>query len=604
MTNGKKTSFLSYFTISQKMVLIFIGAVFLPLVMQNSFYYGDTEKNIHSEMMQRLNYSLDEKRNKIYECLVETISLSHRYNNNEEMYKFLDYKYASDIDYFIQYDDRIKNVLLSDMTYNKHVRKISLYTDNDTIFSGSLVNRMDGSDIFTLGEELTYCQMYDLTDEGNGPKLRMSVVPLVLMTSNDRFLSIVRPMEHYSQYSNYKKYLRLDIDLSYISSILEEKSLFDNVVLVAPDNRIIASANTYNEFGTYDIFSKDELKVGIVAVENQLKTFPLTLYGYYDSKTISNEFKKLKLKTISIVLASMTFALLCILFVARNITKRIKLVVNHSKHIAQGNFIQIGSGENGNDEIGVLAESMNQMSMKLKNLIDEHYNSRIIKARLERETVQAKLLALQSQVNPHFMFNALESIRLKAVVKNETETAKMIMYMSRMFRNLINWQDDIICLKDEINFLNEFLNIQKYRFDDEFKYTMRIDEKAKACLLPKFIIQPLVENACVHGVEAISNLRLIEISAVIEENRLLISVYDNGSGIEKNKLDMLIEMLKGGKELVENIGLSNIYQRLVLYYGSEFSFDIISEMGQGTEINIAIPIRYSKEEFCVLNYSC
>lgn len=603
MANGKKTSLLSYFTISQKMVLIFIGAVFLPLVMQYSFYYNETEKNIQSEMMQRLDNSLDDIRNKIFECLAETISLSHRYNNNEEMYKFLDYKYASDIDYFIQYDDRIKNILLSDMTYNKHLRQISLYTDNDTIFSGSLINRMEEADILTLGENLTYCRMYDLSGN-NGPKLRMTVAPLILQTSNDRFLSIVRPMEQYSQYSNYKKFLRLDIELSYISSILEDKSLFDNVILVAPDNSIIASANTYREYGAFDKFSKGELKDGIVAVEKQLENFPLTLYGYYDSKIISNEFEKMKWRTMTVVLVNMFFALLCILIVAGNITRRIKLVVKHSKHIAKGDFIQIKSGGNGRDEIGVLADSMNQMSVKLKNLIDRDYNSRIIKARLERETAQAKLLALQSQVNPHFMFNALESIRLKAMVKNETETAKMILYMSRMFRNLINWKDDIICLKDEIKFLNEFLSIQKYRFDDEFEYAVNIDEKAKECLLPKFIIQPLVENACVHGVEAISNLRLIEINAVINENQLLISVCDNGSGIEKERLNRLREMLKDGKELVENIGLSNVYQRLVLYYGSEFSFDIRSEMGQGTEINIALPVRYSKEEFCVLNYSC
>jgi two-component system sensor histidine kinase YesM len=201
------------------------------------------------------------------------------------------------------------------------------------------------------------------------------------------------------------------------------------------------------------------------------------------------------------------------------------------------------------------------------------------------------------------MFNALESIRLKAMVKNETETAKMILYMSRMFRHLINWNDDIIHLRDEMKFLNEFLNIQKYRFDDEFEYTLQVDESAQDCLLPKFIIQSLVENACLHGVEAISNNRLVEISARIKENQLVISVCDNGSGIGEERLNRLRDMLGGSRKLVENVGLYNIYQRLVLYYDREFTFDIASEIGQGTKVNITVPVRHSKEEFCVLNSS-
>ena len=100
------------------------------------------------------------------------------------------------------------------------------------------------------------------------------------------------------------------------------------------------------------------------------------------------------------------------------------------------------------------------MSQQLTELIDKEYKSRIIQAELEKETNQARFLALQSQVNPHFMFNALESIRLKAVVRGEKETAQMIRYMARMFRNLIEWRDNIITLREEMNFLDEFLHIQ------------------------------------------------------------------------------------------------------------------------------------------------
>jgi two-component system sensor histidine kinase YesM len=597
----KKGSLLNYLTISQKMVLIFIGCVIIPLIIQNAFYYTDTAKNIQSQMMQRLAGSLDEKANKINAVISGTVNLSHKYNTKEELYRFLDKYYSIEYDYLIEYQEKIKAILDSDLAYNRHVRKISLYTGNPTVLNGAVVSKITSDDIVSLGEDLIDYNIYNLTESKNGPRLRISLVPPLIKNSYDRSLSIVRPLENYSQYANYCKFLRIDIDVSYISSMLEERGMFDNIVLVDTENRIIASGNTYSEFGEYDRFSADELKEGIVVLKQPLKDLPLSLYGYYNSRIISDEFSKMRWKTFYIIVISMMVSLFCILLVAGNITKRTKLVVNQSRQIANGNFIQIYKDIGGNDEIEILADSMNQMSIKLKTLIEEEYNSRILKAQLEQETTQAMLLALQSQVNPHFLYNALESIRLKAMVRNETETAKMILYMSRMFRRVINWNDDIITLQKEMKFLEEYLSIQKYRFDDEFEYVIQVDDRALDCMLPKFAIQPLVENACVHGVESISGSRLVEIHAALQDDRIIVSVRDNGSGISDDILNNLKEILKKGSKPIESVGLYNVYQRLVLYYGKEFTFDVKSELGKGTEFNITIPVRHSKEEFYVLN---
>ncbi len=601
MKRVKKGSLLNYLTISQKMVLIFIGCVIIPLFIQNAFYYTDTAKNIQSQMMQRLASALDEKTNKINAVISGTVNLTHKYNTDEELYRFLDKYYSIDYSYMVEYQERIKALLESDLVYNRHVRKISLYTDNPTVLNGAIVNTIASDDTINLGENPIDFRLYDLPGSENGPQLRVSLVPLVIKTSYDRSLSIVRPLENYTQHSNYWKLVRIDIDVSYISSMLEESGMFDNIVLVDSEKRIIASGNTYSDFGEYDKFSEDELKEGIVVLKKTLKDLPLSLYGYYNSKIISDEFSKMRWKTIYIIVVSMMVSLFCILFVAGNITKRTKLVVNQSKQIANGNFIQTYKDIGGNDEIEILADSMNQMSIKLKTLIEDEYNSRILKAQLEQETTQAMLLALQSQVNPHFLYNALESIRLKAIVKNETETAKMILYMSRMFRRVINWNDDIIPLEKEIKFLEEYLSIQKYRFDDEFEYIVKVEDRALDCMLPKFAIQPLVENACVHGVESISGSRLVEINVVLQGGRIVISVRDNGSGISDDILNSLKEILSNRSKPIESVGLYNVYQRLLLYYGKEFTFDVKSELGQGTEFCITIPVRHSREEFYVLN---
>ncbi len=588
---------LNNFSIMQKMMLIFIGCVIVPFLIQNVYYLNTTEKNIQEEVIQRLKLSLNDKKSKVSGCISGTMSLALRYNTSETLYSFLDKNYVDTFQYFTDYQDSIKSSLIADLAYNQQAIQLTLYSDNPTLFNGAFVKKIGSDQFDTLGEKLLDGRTDSLTKSQNGPKLRIALTPVNLSTSYDRSMSIVRPLKYFSQYSNYNKALRLDINLSYISSLLRERDLFDNIVLVDSDNRVIASANSYHEYGAYDIFSENKLKKGIVILKQPLGDIPLSLYGFYDSNIISKEFNYMRIKTILIAFGSMLLAFFFILMVAGNITKRAKLVVNLSKNIAKGNFTQISGDKIGSDEIGVLADSINQMSIQLQTLIDEEYNSRIIKVQLERETAQAKLLALQSQVDPHFMFNALESIRLKAVVKNETETAKMIMYLSKMFRHLINWDDDIISLGEDMKFLEEFLFIQKYRFEDEFEYDIAVDENAYSCLLPKLVIQPLVENACVHGVESVSYNRRIKLSVEVYNDQLMISVSDNGIGIDEIRLTELKNMLQDGKKLTQSVGLYNVYQRLALYYGKNFVMDIRSMEDCGTNIDIIIPVRHSKEEF-------
>lgn len=588
-------------SITQKMLLIFIGCVILPLAIQNFFYFRNAEVNIQRDMMQRLTLSLTEKADKINGSIAGVINLSNRYNTNEELYGLVDKSYSSERDFFIIYQDQIEKMLFSDLAYNRQIRKMTLYTDNPTVLNGALMNKLLAWDTKTLGENLLDQKLISLSPGENGPYLRISLIPVKTQNLYDRSLSVIRPLRNYIQYNQYNKALRIDIDTSYLSATLQENELFDNIILVDPDHRIIASANTYKEFGSYEIFQEDKLKEGIVLLKQPLGDMPLTLYGLYDSRMISEEFSKMRGRTTMVALVSMLLAVIFIYLIAGNITRRTRLVVIQSKQIAQGNFTQIENGEMGRDEIGALSDSMNHMSMQLKTLIEEKYKNQLVKAQLERETAQAKLLALQSQVNPHFMFNALECIRMKASVNHELETAQMIKYMSRMFRHIINWEDDIILLQQDMKFLDEFLKIQRYRFDDEFEFAVRVDEAARECLLPKMIIQPLVENACVHGVEAISHKRFVEISAVVKDNRLVVTVSDNGMGMSKERLEELDRMLKKGTKLSESVGLFNVHQRLILYYGKEFSFTVRSQYGSGTEVRLDIPARYERDDFSTIN---
>lgn len=564
----------------------------VPIAIQNVFYYHNVEKNIQDEMLQRMNSTIEEKAAKLNGSFSGVITLTRNYKNNEMVYRFLDRDYESDMSYYAAYQDELKELIITDLPYHLQVKRVLMYTDNPTLFNGGYVRQVIPDEIETLGEELVDCQEEWIGNPKEEFSLRIALENSKIKKADNRSISIVRSLEYYPQYSHYKKVLRVDLNTSYLRDLLCEDNSFENMILVDSAGRIIVSANTYSENGAFDIFNPEELPEKIVVLKKKLNDFPLTLFGFYDSNVIAEQFNKTRNQTLMITAICICFASFCILIIAGNITKRTLFVVRQSKQIAQGNFIQVEDVNIGEDEIGVLQMSMNQMSEQLKNLIEYEYNAKLLQARLERETAQAKLLALQSQVNPHFMFNALESIRLKALAKQERETANMIKYMSRMFRHLINWDEDIIYLEDDIKFLDEFLAIQKYRFEDEFSYYVNVEEGAKKCLLPKLIIQPLVENACVHGVGAISNDRIVIILAQIEQDWLKLTVEDNGGGMTKERLIALKNMLHNGTKLHISVGLNNVYQRLLLYYGDGFYFDVESVLGKGTICTIKIPVRY------------
>jgi two-component system sensor histidine kinase YesM len=254
----------------------------------------------------------------------------------------------------------------------------------------------------------------------------------------------------------------------------------------------------------------------------------------------------------------------------------------HLKGVSKDNMDVINF-EPGDDEIGRLIKEYNKSTIRVKNLIEEAYESEIARTK-------AELRALQSQVNPHFLYNTLNTVRLRSVLKEETETAEIIKYMAKLFRRLLTWEDDLVTIREEIELTRDFLEIQKYRYGEKLNFIIDTDESILNYKLPKMCIQTLVENSSVHGIERIDGNGLIKVNISVLEDKLVCIVWDNGIGIEKDKLEAMREMLRQGKALDGSYGTSNIYKRLKIYFGETVSFNIFSELNNGTTVKFSIPI--------------
>ncbi|MNJ43654.1 Sensor histidine kinase YpdA [compost metagenome] len=230
------------------------------------------------------------------------------------------------------------------------------------------------------------------------------------------------------------------------------------------------------------------------------------------------------------------------------------------------------------------------MTMQIQSLINNVYVADIQKKNLELERRHAQLNALQSQINPHFLFNALETIRMRSLMKDEEETARIIHNMAKIFRNSLVWRRDMITLKEELEFIYCFLEIQKYRFGDKIDYMVRASEADQMILIPKMSIVTFVENASIHGIEPLKQGGKIEVEIKHVRDELICSIRDNGIGMSSEQLEKLHRYMENEEDMGERIGIQNVIYRLRMYYKERLTLNINSKLGEGTEIVIIIPV--------------
>lgn len=211
---------------------------------------------------------------------------------------------------------------------------------------------------------------------------------------------------------------------------------------------------------------------------------------------------------------------------------------------------------------------------------------------------QAEYLALQNQINPHFLYNTLEAIRGDALIAGQEDLAKTAEALASYFRYTITEMGDLVTVEDELNNIDSYFIIQRYRFDDKLHLEVIADEEiVYRCKIPKLTLQPIVENAIFHGLERKSGGGLITISLQTTEKRVIITVKDNGVGMPQAKVNLInqkLEKVKVGyiseeKRSKGGIALRNVAQRIKLLFGEEYGLQLYSTQGVGTEVVINLP---------------
>ncbi len=286
--------------------------------------------------------------------------------------------------------------------------------------------------------------------------------------------------------------------------------------------------------------------------------------------------------TIAMIVMLAVFAgLVAVTVLSCSITALIRELSNAMKQVEQENFdIEIQSRRK--DEIGHLITSFHYMVGKIRQLICEVYQKKI-------EQKNAEIRALQAQINPHFLYNTLDSINWMLIERDEQDISDVVISLGEILRYAVGGQNHLVPLGSEARYIESYLFIQKNRLEDRLNYQWELAEDTLDVLVPRLIMQPIVENAVIHGIEPLKKGGVILMKAWIEKEMLLIRVTDNGRGMNQEELEALREKISGTDE-IENIGMRNIQRRMELTYGQEQAMEIESVQGEGTTITLRMKV--------------
>ena len=291
---------------------------------------------------------------------------------------------------------------------------------------------------------------------------------------------------------------------------------------------------------------------------------------------------RLRSWTIIICASCCVLALLISLGLSGSISMPLRKLSAMMVKVGKGDF-NVSISNESRDEVGILSSHFNWMVVQLEKLIQEVYQEQYLKQK-------AELKSLRMQINPHFLYNTLESINWMARIKNVPEISYMVKALGDLMRASISG-DDFITVREEIENVENYLTIQKFRYGDRFEASLQINEEIERIVIPKLILQPIVENAIVHGLEEKEGSGRIEINGRLEDGQVVITICDNGIGMSEDKAAAVLadSDAEARQDGHTHIGLVNVDRRIKLYYGREYGIAITSSPGEGTTVRAVFP---------------
>lgn len=397
-------------------------------------------------------------------------------------------------------------------------------------------------------------------------------------------------------------YLMVGINENYIEKMLTSmESLGEGIIIKEEDEILLKKGDIKNKIEKYimsetmkEDIGKQEL--GVIYYEGSMIYFSKSsnkqseVYYIVSERIMEQRYGTAKYVATFLMLGALILLLPTSYLLSGHIVKPLKRITDSMQKFKKGDFTQWVEYNN-LDEIGEVAKCYNDMVKHIKELIDTKYL-------LEIREKESELSSLQAQINPHFLYNTLDSIYWKALEDKNNDIAEMVYSLARIFRLSLNRGKSFTTVEKEIELVGHYLNIQKMRFEDKLKYTISVDESLKNYIVPKLLLQPFVENGIIHGIEQEGKGGILKVIATREEDCMCFVIEDSGKGMTNDQVVGLFEKPKGDVNINKVPGgyaINNVFERLKLKYKEEFSLIIESQIHEGTRVIMKLPYTINLE---------
>ena len=546
----------------------------------NTSIFENSSEYTHT-IIQQMNQNIDS-----YIDYMENIA--YLISSNEDVQ---DYLFDEKIDNEGRY--RILNQLQTILDSRSDIRNVGIISKNGRM----LIN--DGSKSVNQDLDLNTQEWYATAlEKPNGPILTSSHVQHIISGERPWVITLSRGIRDRSGSGEKEGVFFIDLNYSAISGLCDQSTVGTKgyaFILDAKGNIVYhpQQQQLYNELQTENIsliMDTDEDTV-LTGTGNDGKLYSIsrsekTGWTVVDCTNVKELLSKSRQAQSVYVLTAIILVIVALLFsrfMARSITLPIQKLRDSMKKVQEGDFSVSDVVVDSKNEIGSLTKSFDVMTHRIHELMEQNVHE-------QEEKRKSELKALQSQINPHFLYNTLDSIIWMAEGKKNEEVVLMTASLARLLRQSISNEDEVVPIANEVEYARGYLTIQKMRYKDKLEFQIDVDSSILYIPLIKLVLQPIIENAIYHGLKYKESKGLLIVKGFMKDGNAVLQVIDDGVGMDEETLAHIYDKHKVNYHS-NGVGVYNVQKRLKLYYGDDYGITYESEKGKGTTATITIPGR-------------
>ena len=546
----------------------------------NTSIFENSSEYTHT-IIQQMNQNIDS-----YIDYMENIA--YLISSNEDVQ---DYLFDEKIDNEGRY--RILNQLQTILDSRSDIRNVGIISKNGRM----LIN--DGSKSVNQDLDINTQEWYATAlEKPNGPILTSSHVQHIISGERPWVITLSRGIRDRSGSGEKEGVFFIDLNYSAISELCDQSTVGTKgyaFILDAKGNIVYhpQQQQLYNELQTENIsliMDTDEDTV-LTGTGNDGKLYSIsrsekTGWTVVDCTNVKELLSKSRQAQSVYVLTAIILVIVALLFsrfMARSITLPIQKLRDSMKKVQEGDFSVSDVVVDSKNEIGSLTKSFDVMTHRIHELMEQNVHE-------QEEKRRSELKALQSQINPHFLYNTLDSIIWMAEGKKNEEVVLMTASLARLLRQSISNEDEVVPIANEVEYARGYLTIQKMRYKDKLEFQIEVDSSILYIPLIKLVLQPIIENAIYHGLKYKESKGLLIVKGFMKDGNAVLQVIDDGVGMDEETLAHIYDKHKVNYHS-NGVGVYNVQKRLKLYYGEDYGITYTSELGKGTTATITIPGR-------------